>query len=415
MTNENKLTSDLRQFEEQLNGNNDAVQHQPDGEVQKKKLVRVRKNLVLAFPHGYSGCGQIRTIQPLYYMNTVFAKENRLRTVVTPVFISQKDILLRTSTLWFQRTMDPNQIKVVKMYKNLQNQLKYNMVYDIDDFVWEGNDKGESIPDYNFGRRGITDEVRKASVDIMNMMDTICVSSEFLGQYIKNTLGVTSNIEFIPNAIPNWFVGGFRKNPIEKRIEKPTIIYTGSPTHYGNSKNKLFGDWENAWYDYVVKNVKNDKINFIVMGGCPWFFEELKMYDNFTVINWLTSSQYFMPLIKYKADFSIGPLVPNYFNYSKSYIKMQEAYATGSVFIGTKFTNNKPSPYDIAQLQLSDNCTVEQIEEKINRCCEPEIYNSILTKQYQEMDENGWWLESSKYINKLAKLLVFNKSRWGIK
>lgn len=411
MSENNKLTSDLKQFEEQLKGNNDTVQYHDQSEVTKRNLIKVKKNQVIAFPHGYSGCGYVRCHTPFYYLNSVFAKQNKLRVIVTPTFVSQKDLLIKASTLWFQRTMDPRQVPIVKEYKRLQNQLKYNMVYDIDDFVWSGDREGECIPEYNFGKKGITKDVEKAANEIMSMMDTICVSSEFLGDYINNELKIDVPVDYIPNAIPNWFIGTYRKPPIQEKIKIPTIIYTGSPTHYRN-KNKMLGDWDNAWLTYVKKEVKSGKIKFICMGGLPWFFEEIKDCDNFVAINWMTSTQYYMPLVNYHADFSIGPLVPNFFNYSKSCIKMQEAYATGSVFIGSTFQNGYPSPYDVSFLNLSNNCTESDIDGMITEYCEPDKYNEILEKQYREMDEQGWWLESPKYVNKLCKHLTFKKSRW---
>ena len=154
------------------------------------------------------------------------------------------------------------------------------------------------------------------------------------------------------------FGGNTIKNDIVEDIKKPRVLYTGSPTHYNNNE-KLLGDWDNAWKDWVIKSVENDKIEFVVMGGLPWFLEEIK--EKITVVPWVDSYRYHIAVKEQRAHFGIMPLVPNNFNHGKSDIKAIEHYADGVVCIGTTFTNGKPSPYDNNPVTIPDNCTSRRI------------------------------------------------------
>lgn len=395
----NKLpTSNFEVFRQHLLNPNKSFEIS----TQEGRLMKVQKNLVISYVSDSTGCGHIRNIFPMTYLNSIFGKTGKFNVIISPVMLFQHDVLLRCRSIFFQRTMAPGHMKAIQMYKDAQKKYGFKMIYDIDDFIWEGPDEGESIPEYNFGKQGISKEVQQASLDIMNEMDIVCVSTDFLGQYIREH-GVTKpEIRTIYNAVPQYFWGPHRKRPIKEKIKKPRVIYTGSPTHY-NNQTRMKGDWENAWTEWVIKNVKDGKIEFCCMGGLPFFFESIK--NRIKVINWVNSYQYHLPIKDFRADIGIAPLVPNYFNYSKSCIKYTEYCASGILGIGTVFTNGKPSPYDVNIVKAPDNITVKQIDNLIDEYTEPEKYNEVIKKQYRQMDENGWWLESPKYVKMLTEIL----------
>jgi len=371
---------------------------------QEGQLMKVTKNLVLSYVSDSTGCGHIRNIFPMTYMNSIFGKTGRFNIVISPQMIFQHDILMKTRAVFFQRTMNPGHKGAVQAYKDNQKKYGYKMIYDIDDFIWNGPDEGEHIPPYNFGGKTIGDDVRQSSLEIMNMMDTVCVSTKFLGDYIKDHGVDKPEIRVIHNSVPQYFWGPLRKRPIKNRIEKPRVIYTGSPTHYSN-QDRLKGDWENAWCEWVIQNVKDNKIEFCCMGGLPFFFQGLEKKPNFHLVNWVNSYQYHLPIKKFRADFGVAPLVPNYFNYSKSCIKYQEYCALGILGIGTTFTNGKPSPYEVCQVKVPDTITVDGINDVFNKYCDPQEYNKVIKAQYHQIDTSGWWMESNEYVKMLASVL----------
>ncbi len=315
-------------------------------------------------------------------------------------------MLRKTLTIYFQRQMTKHHLDIIKQYKQAQSKYHYKMVWDLDDFIWgyneeQGGDKEDGVPSYNFGANNIGEEIKKCSVEIMNLMDVCTFSTEFLAKYAKEVLGVKPPCVVLPNSVPQFFFGNKRRSPIKKDIVKPKVIYTGSPTHYSNEK-KMLGDFDNAWKDWVIKSVNEDKIEFTVMGGLPWFFEEIK--DKIKIINWVDSWGYANTLKNQNADFGIAPLTPNNFNYSKSDIKHIEYCSLGIVSIGTTFINGKPSPYDNNILKTPLNATVEDIDKIVFENCKVEKYNDIRKQQYDMLVKDGRYLESSEYINKLLTI-----------
>ena len=59
-------------------------------QTQKKK---VEKSLVLSFVSDATGCGHIRNVFPMTFLNGVFGKTGKFMTIVSPVFITQTDII----------------------------------------------------------------------------------------------------------------------------------------------------------------------------------------------------------------------------------------------------------------------------------------------------------------------------------
>lgn len=394
-------TSNLETFRAQMNKPNVGFDKQ-EHVVKNPPLHKVKKNIVISVVSDYTGCGHIRNILPSVYINAIFGKQGAIQVINTPIAINDPTILSRTRTIFFQRTMGPHTPSILMHFKELQKQYKFKMVYDIDDFIWSGDSDGEHIPEYNFGREGITPEVSSSAITNMKMMDIVCVSTQFLKDYIASK-GIDPNkIVVVHNTLPNYLWGGNKKSPITERIVKPRVLWSSSPTHW-HDQIKLAGDMENSWKDWVIKSVKEDKIDYIQMGGCPWFFEEIK--DKITIYPWVNSLHYPQTVKSIGADFGIAPLVPNYFNYSKSAIKYQEYCMSGIVGIGSVFTNGKPSPYDISLTQAKDDITVDEIDEMFDRLCEVDVYNDILNEQYKQIEDNDWVTESSGYINLLTNIL----------
>lgn len=397
--------SDLGLSEDVLNTIEDVIVQPKAPPPQKPGEIKVQKNLVLAYASDASGCGFIRCHLPMSFLHFVFGRGQKLIPQVMQTMIFQEDILVRTRVLFFQRNMDPRHVQVIKSYKDNQPRLGYKMVYEIDDHIWWEGETREvhGVPDYNFGSQGITQQVKEASIEIMKMMDLIVVSTDFLGHYINNVLGIQVPTMTIPNYAAKFF---WRTMPVKRvvknRIEKPKIIYTGSPTHYSNEK-RLYGDWIHpAWREFIIKNVKEDKISFTCFGGLPWFFEEIK--DKIKVIGWVNSYSYHVAVLGERADIGLMPLTPNNFNRGKSDIKYVEYAAANVVAIGCYFSGEKwAGPYKDLPVTLPYNCKVADIEKVVESLKEPTTFNKVLERQNDFLDKEGRWLESPMYVNRWVK------------
>jgi len=356
-----------------------------------------KKNLVLSYVSDYNGCGFIRNILPTTYLNAVFGSREDIRVITSPVMIFQPDILQRTRSILFQRTMGDGMIDSVRKYKEMQKKYKFKMIYDIDDYVW-----GDDIPDYNMGYT-IPQSTRSSSLEIIKLMDIVCVSTTYLKDSLI-AMGINENkIEVVHNTLPQ-FLWGLDKKPLKtEKIIKPTVLWSSSPSHWDN-QNKLYGDMDNSWREWIIKSVKEDKINYIQLGGLPWFFEEIR--DKIRYCEWINTLHYPHLIKSFNTDFGISPIVDNIFNYAKSPLKYQEYCVSGIVGIGTVFDDNKNSPYEVSITKVSNNITVDEIDDLVfNKLVYPEVYNKIIADQYTSVVDNGWNTENKNYINKLLSIL----------
>ena len=114
----------------------------PIGEQQTNpngKTVKVKKNIVLSFPSDFTGCGHIRNIFPMTYLSNLYGKSGQMICMIAPFYIRQTDVLARARALFFQRQMNEPQYKILQHYKRLQGDLKYKMIWDMDDMIWGKN------------------------------------------------------------------------------------------------------------------------------------------------------------------------------------------------------------------------------------------------------------------------------------
>ena len=390
-------TSDLALFKEMLS--NPTKTYKTLGQ-QNSAVHQIKKNLVISAVSDSAGCGHIRNVFPLSYLNSLFGKTGNFNLVIAPHIITQTEMLVAARSFFLQRRMSPQEVPVIRHLVEQQKKYKFKLVYDIDDFIWGGDEHEEGIPEYNFGKTTISPEVEQACVDIMRMCDTVCVSTQYLGEYISKHFDIDmKKIVVVPNTIPQFFWGTKRKKPIKEALTKPRVIWTASPTHW-NDEKRMAGDADNAFREWVIKNVKAGKIEYIQMGGCPWFFEEIR--NKITVVDWVDSFRYHLKVMQLKPDFALGPLVPNKFNRAKSDIKYIEQCAVGSVFIGTEFAN---SPYNDCILKVPHDVTVDKLDELFWENCKPENYNRALKAQYDMMDRDGRYTESERNVNLLNSLL----------
>ena len=395
-------TSDMAIFGEMLI--NPGKCYQPS-EQKNHAIMKIKKDLVMSFVSDASGVGHIRNIFPLGYINSVLNKTETFNLLTSQIIIHQPEYLVHARSLFFQRRMNPAEVKVVAKLKELQKKYKYKMTYEIDDFIWDGDETFEGLPDYNFGKKTISPEVQAACVEIMKMMDTICVSTKYLGDYISKTFDIDpKKIVVVPNTVGQFFWGTKQKRPITQKLVKPKVIWTASATHW-NDETKMLGDMSEAWLEWIKKSVVDGKIEYTQMGGLPWFLADIRSKIN--VIDWVDSYKYHLKFQQVRPDFGIGPLVPNLFNFSKSSIKMIEQYAVGSLFVGTHFKDvvGGVSPYDDSFISVPHETTAQEISEVFDYYSYPEHYNDVLAKQYKRMNVEGLWTESERNVNLLTSVL----------
>ena len=303
----------------------------------------------------YSGCGHWRILWPEGVIN---ARGDGM---------SQSTTAMVTTPQWYQgvkavklqRQASSSQKEFVKFLKEVQKQHDFKIIYEVDDVVFR-----EVIPDYNkFKFAFDNDEIRQNCIDIINMVDEVTVTCNFMKQlYIEKT--GQQKVTVIPNFVPNSWMGQlFNPKKVERAYDqnkkKPRILYTGSGAHY-DVDNKVGGkDDLAAVRDFIRKTV--NKYQWIFVGAFPPQLVDLVHSKKIEFYPWQPLLKYPYFIANLNAQLMVAPLLPNDFNKAKSDIKFIEACTLGIPCLCQNMETYSTAP---ESLRFD---TVEEFEHKIER------------------------------------------------
>lgn len=368
----------------------------------KKAASVASKDVIIAYPADRSGCGNIRIINPMNYLNSTGIHP----TIVSNIIVHQNEnILPRVKTLWFQRPFGIEHGKDFMINKEVYRNKNVKLVIDHDDMLFgknekQGGSKETGVPSYNNAWSFITEKSQENHVEVMNLVDRITVSTDYLGNMLRN-IGVSTEITTLPNVVPMYLWGKEKRPDVPISVKKPRVLYTGAPLHYSN-REKLKGDFENAWFDWIYKSILDDKIDLFIFGvEVPWFL--VPVAHKVHLLKFCNYLDYPNVVRNVKANLGIAPLVENEFNRCKSDIKFLEYAACGIPFLGSSF-NAGNSPYEKYNT-VGQDVTPEQIEERVKFMMDAQNYNAIKNNQYKTLVDEGRYLESNQYISLLKKSL----------
>jgi len=390
------------------------------------------KNVAIIYCRDTSGCSHVRLRYNSEYIN---GHEMGIIPVLMPYYTFEPQYLAHAKSIVFQRPVNKIDVELLTRYKELQPKFGYKLVGEFDDLIFltgDADEKNDAVPPYNPSHDAIHKNIKEME-EIMHktlpLLDLIVVSTPYLKKVIERVFNV-SNVMVIKNVVPRYLWNFERKKNITEDIVKPRVIYSGSPTHYRQPIPKLQpgqnpnfpnghpgqpgdrGDWDTSLCDWVIKNVKEDKIDFYVMGALPFFWEEIK--DKIQFIPWSDSHTFPRKFMEVHADFSIASIVDNPFNRAKSSLRFTEACACGCVFMGNIFTANDDSPYREIhpECKFTEKSSIQEIDDIFWKLCKKDKYNEILNWQYNFINSSGCWLESSQHINQM--LMMFDSKEQDI-
>ena len=354
----------------------------------------------------YSGCGHWRILWPEAIIN---ARGDGM---------SQSTTAMVTTPQWYQnvkvvkvqRQASTAQKEFIKFLKEVQKEHNFKIMYEVDDVVFS-----ECIPDYNkFKFAFDNDEVRQNCIDIINMVDEVTVTCDFMKKlYIEKT--GQKNITTIPNFVPDFWMGNsFNPRQIQRAYDhhkkKPRILYTGSGAHY-DVDNKTDGvDDMYKVRDFIRKTV--NKYQWVFVGAFPPQLADLVQSNKIEFYPWQNLLNYPKFIANLDAQMMIAPLLPNDFNKSKSDIKFIEACILGIPCLCQDIETYSSAP---ESLRFS---SIRELEHKIERTLRKRNkYNQNISKlrrigesRILELEENiGCHLEAlntpfgspeRKYLNK---------------
>lgn len=271
----------------------------------------------------YSGCGHWRIIWPEQILNA------------NQQMVSQSNTCMVFDPRWYenvkavkiQRQATSEQKKFIEYLKTIQKQHNFKLIYEVDDVVFK-----ECIPDYNkFKFAFDTDEVRQNCIDIINMVDEVTVTCDYMRNLYREKTG-KQEITVIPNFPPFFWMGYLFNhsricNNLDKHYKKPRILYTGSGAHY-DVENKTGGKDD---FEHVLKAIidTRHKYQWIFMGAFPPPLLPYVKSGEIEFHPWQPLYAYPKKIYDLNINLMIAPLQDNPFNRAKSDIKYIEACILG--------------------------------------------------------------------------------------
>tara|TARA_R100000005_G_C4992437_1_gene199633 strand:+ start:1342 stop:2565 length:1224 start_codon:yes stop_codon:yes gene_type:complete len=302
----------------------------------------------------YSGCGHWRILWPESVIN---ARGDGMSQSTTAM-VTDPRWYTGIKTVKVQRQASSQQKEFIKYLKRLQNDHDFKIIYEVDDVVFK-----EVIPDYNkFKFAFDTEEVRQNCVDIINLVDEVTVTCEFMKRLYTEKTG-QEKITVIPNFVPNFWMGHlYNPRKVEREFKKnknrPRILYTGSGAHY-DVDNKTGGkDDMSEVRDFIRKTVK--KYQWVFVGAFPPQLLDLVQQREIEFYPWQSLIKYPYLIESLNAQLMVAPLQVNDFNRAKSDIKFIEACTLGIPCLCQNMETYNTAPDN---LKFS---TVEEFESKIN-------------------------------------------------
>ena len=268
------------------------------------------------------GCGQWRIGWAEHFINMTGVGDS---TSLTKMVLT-KDWYRDLTAVKVQRQASGEQLKFVEALAGIKDEMGFKLMYEVDDVVFR-----EDIPDYNMFKSSFdSDEVRQNCIDMINMVDEVTVTCQYMKDLYQEKTG-KKEITVVPNFPPYWWIGhqyDYKKiiNVFDSNKKKPRIVYAGSAAHFDIKGNDTKDDFSHV-LKFITDNV--DKYQFVFIGAVPKELRHFVFEKKIELHKWVDLMMYPTLLSKLDAQLFLAPLVDNSFNRSKSDIKFIEASCLG--------------------------------------------------------------------------------------
>ena len=270
----------------------------------------------------FSGCGFWRMLWPEHTLNAYH------KAIVhgSTVMVTDEKYYTNVKCVRVQRQATPAQQKFMQYLKGLSEKMKFSIVYEIDDIVFY-----EDIPEYNkFRGAFVDDDIRRATIEMMQMSDEITVTCDFMKSYYMDKTG-NKNITVIPNYPPRYWMDQFDEKAVEtnysKRKKKPRVLYAGSGAHF--DVDNLANQQDD--FGHIIETVRKtvNKYQWIFIGAFPNGLRDLIISKKIEFHQWVNLYDYPRLVQKVRPNVMVAPLTDNTFNRSKSDLKFIEGCSLG--------------------------------------------------------------------------------------
>jgi glycosyltransferase involved in cell wall biosynthesis len=271
----------------------------------------------------YGGCSWYRCMAPNLMLN-LFQKAVALELttmVLDPRFYAG------VKAIKVQRQATPVQRDFMKFLKEVSKELKFKIIYEIDDIVFR-----EDIPDYNRNKDAfVANEIRDSILQILDLCDEVTVTCEFMKNYFDEKMGVKKST-VIPNYLSKWWFDRYYNlgdlvKKYEKNKKKPKISIFASGTHVDVTNRTGQKDDFEAIVPAVIKTRKDFKWQFY---GCyPLPLKPFIDRGEITFHEWAPLPNFPQAMALSDTQIAFAALQDNNFNRAKSNIKLLESAALG--------------------------------------------------------------------------------------
>lgn len=336
----------------------------------------------------FSGCGFWRMLWPEHTLNAY------QKAIVhgSTVMVTDEKFYTNVKTVRIQRQATPAQAKFVRYLKQLSEKMNFKIVYEIDDIVFY-----EDIPEYNKFRGAFVDEeIRNATIEMMQMCDEITVTCDFMKDYYIDKTG-NKNITVIPNYPPRYWLDQYDETSVEKnyskRKKKPRVLYAGSGAHF--DVDNLINQKDD--FQHVIDTVRKtvNKYQWIFIGAFPNGLRDLVVSGKIEFHHWVNLYEYPRLVQKVRPNVMVAPLTDNTFNRSKSDLKFVEGCAFGAPAICQDMCTYENAFY---KFKTGDEM-IDQIDGLMK---DKNTYMKAVRRGRSEIENR--WLENPKNLGKYLEL-----------
>jgi hypothetical protein len=328
---------------------------------------------VVQFGADLSGCGLYR----MGWVNHLMNYQGRMMITDTTVMVLDPKWYVNVKAVRLQRQATSSQKEFVKFLKDVQRQIGFKIIYEIDDVVFR-----EDIPDYNkFKSAFVSDEIRNNITEIIDMCDEISVTCDYMKDLYNLRTG-KKEITVIPNFPAKFWIGNYfdpnRINALyEKNKKKPRILYAGSGAHF-DVENRV-GQRDD--FEHVVKAIidSRHKYQWVFLGAFPLAIRPYIERGEIEFHPWQRLYDYPQKIYDLGVQMMVAPLQDNSFNKSKSDLKYIEACAYG------------------LPVACQDLCTYKDAEIKFR------TGEEMMAKVEEELRRTGHYKNSSYRRRKVAE------------
>ena len=300
-----------------------SVSHKSASQKAPEAPSEVNLPRVIQFGADLSGCGLYR----LGWVSHLLNYQGHMMVTDTTVMVLDPRWYVNVKAIRLQRQATSAQLEFVKFLKDVQKQVGFKIIYEVDDVVFR-----EDIPDYNKFKTAFTsDEIRNNVTSIINMCDEVSVTCNFMRELYQTRTG-KKEISVIPNFPAKFWIGNYfdpnRINALyDKNKKKPRLLYAGSGAHF-DVENRV-GQKDD--FEHVIKAIidSRQKYQWVFIGAFPLALRPYIERGEIEFHQWQRLYDYPAKIHELGVQMMVAPLQDNAFNKAKSDLKYIEACAYG--------------------------------------------------------------------------------------